>query len=69
MMETKVTITPATKAYPKFTVQIQVLKFDNIRQEDLWVTKEVREFRSRADAERFAARAADLELLIKLTKT
>ena len=55
-METKVTIKPATKEYPKYTVQIQVLKFDTIRQEEYWVTKQVREFRLRADAERFAAR-------------
>lgn len=55
-METKVTIKPATKEYPKYQVQIQVFKFDTIRQESYWVTKEVREFRLRADAEKFANR-------------
>ena len=55
-METRVEIKPATKEYPKYVVMVRVLKFDTIRQEEYWVTKQVREFRLRADAEIFAAR-------------
>lgn len=57
-METRVEIIPASKEYPKFRVQVRVLKFDTIRQEEYWVTKEVREYRLRSDAEKFAARFA-----------
>ena len=55
-METQVDIRPATKEYPKYVVVVRVLKFDTIRQEEYWVTRQVREFRLRADAEKFAAR-------------
>ena len=55
-METQVDIRPATKEYPKHVVVVRVLKFDTIRQEEYWVTRQVREFRLRADAEKFAAR-------------
>lgn len=55
-MQTKVDIRPATKEYPKFVVLVHVLKFDTIRQEEYWVTKQVREYRLKADAEKFAAR-------------
>lgn len=55
-MKTHVEIRAATKEYPKYVVLVKVLKFDTIRQEEYWVTKEVREYRLRADAEKFAAR-------------
>lgn len=55
-MQTKAIITPATKEYPKHVVMVKEFKFDNIRQESYWVTKEVREYRLRSDAEAFAAR-------------
>ena len=55
-METSVSIRAATKEYPKYVVIVRVLKFDNIRQDTSWVTKEVREYRLRADAEKFARR-------------
>ena len=52
----KVDIRPATKEYPKYIVMVREFKFDTIRQESQWVTKEVREYRLRRDAEKFAAR-------------
>ncbi len=52
----KVDIRPATKEYPKYVVMVREFKFDSIRQESYWVTKEVREYRLRRDAEKFAAR-------------
>lgn len=52
----KVDIRPATKEYPKYIVMVREFKFDTIRQESYWVTKEVREYRLRRDAEKFAAR-------------
>lgn len=55
-METQVDVRPATKEHPKHVVVVRVLKFDTIRQEEYWVTRQVREFRLRADAEKFAAR-------------
>lgn len=55
-MKTQVEIRPATKEIPKHVVVVRVLKFDTIRQEEYWVTKQVRAFRLRADAEIFAAR-------------
>ena len=50
------TITPATPEYQKHTVTVREFKFDSIRQESYWVTKEVRTYRLRSDAETFAAR-------------
>jgi hypothetical protein len=38
------------------TVQVQVFKFDGIRQEAYWVTKEVRRFKTRQQAEAFIQR-------------
>lgn len=52
----RVDVRPATKEYPKYIVMIKELKFDTIRQEEYWVTKEMREYRLRADAEKFAKR-------------
>ena len=52
----KVDIRPATVEYPKYVVMVREFKFDSIRQESYWVTKEVREYRLRRDAEKFAAR-------------
>ena len=56
MNKIQATITPATVAYPKHVVTVREFKFDSIRQESYWVTKEVREYRLRSDAETFAAR-------------
>ena len=56
MNEIKVEIRPATKEFPKFIVMVKELKFDTIRQDSYWVTKEVREYRLRCDAETFAKR-------------
>jgi hypothetical protein len=56
MNEIKVEIRPATKEYPKFTVLVHEFKFDTIRQESYWVTKQVKTYRLRSDAEAFAAR-------------
>ncbi len=38
------------------TVQVQVFKFDSIRQEAYWVTKEVRTFKTRQQAEAYIQR-------------
>jgi len=38
------------------TVQVQVFKFDTIRQEAYWVTKEVRSFKTRKQAEAYIQR-------------
>ena len=54
--EKKARITPATKEYPLFVVTVYEFKFDTIRQESYWVAKEVREYRLRRDAEKFASR-------------
>jgi hypothetical protein len=51
-----VDIRPATVAYPKFVVVVRELKFDTIRQSEGYVTKVVREYRLRRDAEKFAQR-------------
>ena len=40
----------------KPTVQVQVFKFDTIRQEAYWVTKEVRTFKTRQQAEAYVQR-------------
>lgn len=56
MNEIKVEIRPATKEYPKHVVLVKELKFDTIRQDNYWVTKEVREYRLRSDAEKYAER-------------
>ncbi len=56
MNKVKAMIRSATKEYPKFVVLVKEFKFDTIRQESYWVTKEVREYRLRSDAEAFAAR-------------
>lgn len=56
MLKTKADIRPASKAYPFHTVVVMEFKFDTIRQESYWVTKEVRDYRLRSDAEAFAAR-------------
>lgn len=40
-------------------VQVQVYKFDTIRQEAYWVTKEVRTFRREADAVAYIQRIHD----------
>lgn len=39
-----------------FTVQVLEYKFDGIRQEAYWVTKEVRSYRNKNHAEAYAAR-------------
>lgn len=56
MNPTKAEIRPATAAYPKHVVVVKEFKLDTIRQESYWVTREVREYRLRSDAEKFAAR-------------
>lgn len=56
MNKIEAVITPATPAYPKHQVMVREFKFDSIRQESYWVTKEVREYRLRSDAETFASR-------------
>lgn len=56
MNTVQVEIRPATAAYPKHVVMVKEFKFDSIRQESYWVTREVREYRLRSDAEVFAAR-------------
>ena len=56
MSKIKVEIRPASKSYPKHTVVVHEFKFDTIRQESYWVTKEVRTYRLRSDAETFASR-------------
>jgi hypothetical protein len=56
MNKTEATITPATPAYPKHRVTVREFKFDSIRQESYWVTREVKEYRLRSDAEAYAAR-------------
>ena len=40
----------------KIAVLVKVFKFDSIRQEAYWVTKEVREFRTQALADAYVAR-------------
>jgi hypothetical protein len=40
----------------KPTVQVRVFKFDTIRQEAYWVTKEVRVFKTRQQAEAYILR-------------
>jgi ABC-type cobalamin transport system ATPase subunit len=40
------------------TVQVQVFKFDTIRQEAYWVTKEVRKFKTRQQAEAYIQRVS-----------
>lgn len=54
--EVKATITPATKEYPKYRVMVHELKHNTLRGDTYWVTREVREYRLRSDAEAFAAR-------------
>lgn len=56
MNPTKAEIRPATAAYPKFVVIVKEFKFDSIRQESYWVTRQVKEYRLRRDAEAYAAR-------------
>jgi hypothetical protein len=56
MNKIRAEIRPATKEYPKFVVMIKELKFDTIRQSEGWVVKELREYRLRSDAEKFARR-------------
>ena len=51
-----VQIIAATPEYPKFVVMVRELKFDTIRQSEGYVTKQVREYRLRRDAEQFASR-------------
>ncbi len=55
-IKTTVEIRPATKEYPKYQVMVKTLKFDTIRQSESWVVKEVKEYRLRADVEKFARR-------------
>ncbi len=40
------------------TVQVQIFKFDSIRQEAYWVTKEVRTFKTRQQAEAYIQRVS-----------
>lgn len=54
--DTEAHIYPATKAYPKHVVIVSEFKFDSIRQESYWVTKQLKEYRLRSDAEAFASR-------------
>lgn len=56
MNQVRAEIRAATAAHPKFTVLVKEFKFDTIRQDSYWVTREVREYRLRSDAEKFAAR-------------
>ena len=56
MSQIKAEIRQPSKQYPKYTVVVREFKFDSIRQESYWVTKEVRTYRLRSDAETFAAR-------------
>lgn len=42
----------------KPTVQVQIFKFDTIRQESYWVTKEVRTFKTRQQAEAYIQRVS-----------
>lgn len=56
MKQVQASICPATAAYPKFVVTVSEFKFDSIRQDSYWVTTQVREYRLRSDAEKFAAR-------------
>lgn len=56
MNEIQVEIRPASKSYPKYVVVVREFKFDTIRQESYWVTKAVKEYRLRSDAEAFASR-------------
>ena len=53
---TRATITPASKEHPMHTVMVQELKHNTLRGDTYWVTREVREYRLRADAEKYAAR-------------
>ena len=56
MAKIKVEVRAATKEYPKYVVMVKEFKFDSIRQDSYWVVREVKEYRLRADAEKFAAR-------------
>jgi hypothetical protein len=49
-------IYPGTKEYPKYVVTVRELKFDTIRQIECYMTKCVREYQLRSDAEIFASR-------------
>ena len=49
-------IREASKTYPFFTVLVREFKFDNIRQESYWVTKDVKKYAKRSDAEKFVKR-------------
>ena len=40
----------------KIAVLVKTFKFDTIRQESYWVTKEVREFRTQVQADAYVAR-------------
>lgn len=51
-----VDLRPATAQYPKHVVIVKEFKFDTIRQDWYWVTRQVREYHLRSDAETFAAR-------------
>ena len=50
----KAFIVPWAKA--RIVVQVQVFKFDTIRQDSYWVTKEVRDFKTVEQAKAYIAR-------------
>jgi hypothetical protein len=62
MNKIKVDIRPATKEYPKYVVIVHEYKFDSIRQDSFWVTKEVREYRLFKDAKAFADRFTTVDI-------
>lgn len=63
MNEVKVELRLASKTFPKHQVFVREFKFDTIRQESYWVTKEFRQYRLRADAEAFALRFGAFEVI------
>ena len=54
----------ATPQFPKHMVILREWKFDSIRQESYWVTRQVRMYRLRADAEAYAARFPEFILRV-----
>jgi hypothetical protein len=52
----------ATPPFTKHMVIVREYKFDSIRQESYWVTREVRQYRLRSDAEAYASRYTPFDI-------
>jgi hypothetical protein len=68
MNDIRVELRLASKTFPKHQVFVREFKFDTIRQESYWVTKEFRQYRLRADAEAFASRFGPYEVVEPYSK-